>query len=158
MDSSPELSSLRQARRTPYLVGLILCVLWPLILQILLTRLPQGEPSAPSVVESLGHTFTGLIALAAAWAIWRRARAKAALSEQELTVRCASLRRETLRAAALFGSCSLLGLLYFGAAGPRGERHARSYIAAVPVMFFVFVPRIRAFQAPEPPGHCPGRD
>lgn len=157
MESSPELSSLRQARRTPYRLGLFLCVLWPLILQALLTRLPQGEASSPAAVESLGHTFTGLIVLAAAWIVWRKARAKAALTDQDLPARCASIRRETTLAAILFGACSLLGLLYFGAAGARGARHARSYIAAVPIMFFVFVPKLSAFSAPGSQGRSQER-
>ncbi|WP_005033582.1 hypothetical protein [Holophaga foetida] len=143
METNPENQSLHQARRWPYAFGLVVCVLWPLALELLLTRLPQGEPSDPAAVQTLGHTFTGLTFLAAAYVFWRIRRAKGALAGQSLPSRIASLRRETLLASIIFGACSLLGPLYFGAAGSSGTRHARSYIAVVPVMFFAFSPRVR---------------
>lgn len=152
METTPETQALRQARRWPYTLGLTLCVLWPIALEILLTRLPHGEPSDPGAVQSLGHTLTGIIFLAAAYTYWRKRRAMEALPSQGLPERCASLRQETLLAALIFGACSLLGPLYYGASGPAGERHARSYLAAVPIMFFVFAPRLSSW-SPGPPGH-----
>lgn len=145
MEETSERTSLNRARRIPYGLGIVLCVLWPLFLELMLTRLPQGEPSSPPAVESIGHTFTGLIILAAVFVFWRRNRAKSTLADQGLPARCASIRRETLVAAVVFGACSLLGPLYFGAAGARGERHARSFIATSPIMFFVFAPRARSW-------------
>lgn len=152
METSPEIRSLHHARRWPYAFGLLVCVLWPLALEIGLTHLPQGEPSDPTTVQTIGHTFTGLIFLAAAYIFWRKGRAREALANRAPSAKCASLRRETLVASAVFGACSLLGLLYYGVAGAQGERHARSYIAAVPIMFFAFTPRLRSWE-PGPPKH-----
>jgi len=123
--------------RGPYLFGLVVCVLWPLLLELGLTRLPQGEASDPAVVQNLGHSFTGLVFLAAAFVFWRMRRIKGHPPDFRNPV----LGRETLLASLLFAGCSVLGVLYYGLAGPAGERHARSFIAVVPIMFFVFVPR-----------------
>jgi len=150
MEENPETSTLRRAHRGPYLLGLALCVLWPALLELLLGRLPQGEPSSPDVIQSVGHTFTGIIFLAAAYIFWRKRRAKAALGEQDPSAHAASLRRETYMASILFAVCSLLGPLYFGMAGSPGMRHARSYIAAVPILFFAFAPRVSSW-VPGPP-------
>jgi len=152
MEQFPEHDSLEQARSGAHKLGIALCVVWPILLEIVLSKLPQGEASAPSVVETVGHSFTGLVVLAAAYIFWRRRRAAGLLSVQGPQGRAASLRRETLVASLIFGACSLLGPLYYGIAGAPGTRHARSYIAAVPIMFFAFAPRLSSW-APGPPAH-----
>ena len=123
--------------RGPYILGLLVCVLWPLLLELGLTHLPPGEASDPALVQDLGHCFTGLVFLAAAFVFWRMRRVK----DQPQEARFQALGRETSMASLIFAACSILGLLYYGLAGPAGERHARSFIAVVPIMFLVFVPR-----------------
>nr|WP_320133815.1 hypothetical protein [uncultured Holophaga sp.] len=151
-DTTEERATLKRAALLPYALGLALCVAWPLALEIFLTRLPIAPPSSSQVVESTGHTFTGLVFLAAAYIFWRRRRARGKLSDQSPRARCQSLKRELLVATLIFGACSLLGPLYFVLAGRPGLRHARSFIATVPIMFLAFSPRLSSW-ASGSPGH-----
>jgi hypothetical protein len=114
-----------QAFRVAYALGLVLCVLWPLALQVLLTRLvPNPGGTAGDLALELGYGFTGLTVLTALDPP-RQAR---------------TLFREIILAAALFELCAVYGILTYAMGGPHAERYGRTFLLLPALMFLVFVP------------------
>jgi len=125
----------------------VLCVGWPLALQLLLgTAIRQGEAPPGGVAQQLGYTFSGLTFAIALFVIWRWGKVRAAFGATPAPARPAILIRETLLYAALLELTSLFGILYYALGGPMAERYSRSFIALTTVMFFVFVPRLDAWR------------
>jgi hypothetical protein len=139
--------SLTKAFRTAYLIGLVLCVFWPLMLQLMLgTAIRAGSAPPGGVIQQLGYTFTGLTFAAAFFVTWRWGRVRREFRELDEARRPGVILRETILYAALFELSALYGLLYYALGGPGAERYSRSFLALTTVMFFVFVPRFQAWQ------------
>lgn len=141
---------LRTAFQRAYLVGLVICVVWPLMLQLLLGRAIQAGSHAPAgVFQQLGYTFTGLTFLAAAFVTWRSQKVRGGFRDLDPAARPGVIFRETLIYSALFELSSLYGLLYWMMVGrdPQGAQFARTFLVLSSVMFFAFVPRLGAWQA-----------
>jgi len=146
--SRPPDSALDRGFRLAYPAGLVICVAWPLLLQLLLgtaVQRPQEQP-AGGTVQQLGYTFTGLTFACACFVAWRWGRIRAGFRAVPEARRARVLIRETLLYSALFELSSLYGLCYYALGGPQAERFARGFIALTTVMFFVFVPRLRAWR------------
>jgi len=139
-------AALRKAFQWAYGLGLVLCVCWPLILQLLLGPvIKPGQNPPAGVIQQLGYTFTGLTFLAAAFVTWRSGRERARLHRVEPALRPRIVFREVLLYAALFELSCLYGVLYWALAGGAANRYARSFIMLTSLMFFFFVPRLGAW-------------
>jgi len=146
--SRPPEGSLERGFRIAYPTGLVLCVVWPLVLQLMLGSAIRPSAATPSeAVRQLGYSFTGLTCACAVFVTWRWGRIRAGLRNVAAQRRSGILVRETLFYSCLFELSSLFGLCYYALGGPTAERYARGFIALTTVMFFVFVPRLRAWQA-----------
>ena len=133
--------------RLGYGVGLVICVAWPLLLQLMLgTVILRGLAPVDGLARELGYTFTGLTFGAALFVTWRWGRMRKDFAKVPAGQRSGVVVRETILYAALFELSSLYGLIYYSMGGPMAERYARSFIALTTVMFFVFVPRFQAWQ------------
>jgi hypothetical protein len=146
--SRPPDSPLDRGFRLAYPAGLLICVGWPLVLQLMLgtaIQRPQGEPPG-GAVQQLGYTFTGLTFACACFVTWRWGRIRAGFRAVAEERRMRVLIRETLLYSALFELSSLFGLCYYALGGPQAERFARGFIALTTIMFFVFVPRLQAWR------------
>jgi hypothetical protein len=142
----PELS-LDRGFRIAYRAGLVLCLGWPLALQLLLgTVIHRGLAGPGPAIQQLGYTFTGLTFTCALYVLGRRTRIRAGFREVATERRGRVLVREILLNSALFQVSSLFGILYYAMGGPQAERFARGFIALTPIMFFVFVPRLQAWR------------
>jgi hypothetical protein len=144
--SRPPDPSLDRGFRLAYLAGLVLCLAWPLALQLMLGRAIRsgGEPS--DLVQELGYSFTGLTVAAGCFMAWRWGRIRAGFRTVAAARRSRVLVRETLLYSALSALGSLFGLCYYFLGGPQAERYARGFIALSTIMFFVFVPRLQAWR------------
>jgi hypothetical protein len=130
-----------------YPVGLVLCLAWPLALQLMLgTTIRQGPAAPGEAIRQLGYTFSGLTFLIALFITWRWGRIRKAFPAVPADRRPSILVRETLLYAALLEFTSLFGILYYALGGPLAERYSRSFIALTTLMFFVFVPRLDAWR------------
>lgn len=107
---------------------------------------PPGAHSPEGSFLSLGHTFTGLVFLSAAWILWRRGRVLATFHKVEASLRPRVVLRESLMYAALAGASSLYGLIYWSLVGLHAARHAVGFIALGPVLFLVLLPRPEAWR------------
>jgi len=146
VDNAPS-PSLAKAFRIAYVIGLFICVGWPLVLQLMLgTAIRPGGLAPAGVVEQLGYTFTGLTFASAFFVTWRWAKVRRTFGTLEEARRPGAVIRETILYAALFELSSFYGLVYYALGGPAAERYARSFIALTTVMFFVFVPRFQAWR------------
>ena len=154
MSRQPDPSPLERGFRIAYPTGLVLCLAWPLALQLMLGTAIRPSPAPPSgVIQQLGYTFTGLTFASAFFVTWRWGRIRAGFRAESALRRGRILVRETLLYSALFEFSSLFGLLYYALGGPQAERYARGFIALTTIMFFVFVPRLQAWReaaGPEP--------
>jgi hypothetical protein len=150
----PEPTPLERGFRIAYPTGLVLCLAWPLTLQLMLGTAIHPSPEPPSgVIQQLGYTFTGLTFACALFATWRWGRVRAGFKDVPADRQRRILVREILLYSALFELSSLFGLVYYGLGGPQSERYARGFIALTTIMFFVFVPRLQAWREaarPEP--------
>ena len=139
--------ALDKAFRLAYPAGLVICLAWPLALQLMLgTAIRTGGAPPGGVVRDLGYTFTGLTFACAFFVTWRWGRIRAGFRTLAADRRPRVLVRETLLYSALFELSSLFGLLYYALGGPQAERFARGFIALTTIMFFVFVPRLQAWR------------
>jgi len=140
-------AALEKGFRLAYPAGLVLCVAWPLALQVMLGRAIRPSPDPPSgMVQDLGYTFSALT-FASAWFVARRwSRVRDSFRTVAAPRRGRVLARETLAYSLLFVCSSLFGLAYYALGGPHPERYARGFIALTTVMFFVFVPRLQAWR------------
>jgi hypothetical protein len=140
--------TLEQGFRIAYVAGLVLCLGWPLALQLMLgtviRRLDQLPPAG--AIQQLGYTFTGLTLVIALFVTWRWGKVRAGFHRLAPERRGLALLREIILYSALFEFTSLFGVLYFALGGPEADRYARSFIALTTVMFFVFVPRLQAWR------------
>jgi len=131
-----------------YGLGLLLCVIWPLVVQGLLGSLLRPGLLGPSgLVEDLGYTFTGLVFLGALFVHRRSRKVRAAFAALDGDRRARVMAMEILLYSAIFELSVLFGLLYHGLGGPQADRYARTFIALAPVMFLVFVPRLGAWRS-----------
>lgn len=146
MDANGNLNSITRAWRLAYGIGLFICVAWPLVLQLMLgTVIRPGADAPGAAARELGYTFTGLTFAAALFITWRSGKAKAGLPALPPQARPGAVLRETVIYAALCELSALYGLATYALGGSLAERYARSFIALATVMFFVFVPRLRAW-------------
>ncbi len=142
----PEDRGLQTIFRLAYGLGLVLCVVWPLVLQVLIGRMLQpGLLGAVDLARDLGYTFTGLVALSALYVVRRSKRVREGFAQVEPPKRGRVIALETLLYSALFGLSTLFGLAYLALGGPEASRYARSFVALSPVMFLLFVPRLAAW-------------
>lgn len=94
----------------------------------------------------VGHAFTGLVFLAAAWILWRRGQVLAGFRTLPEARRAPVVLRETLVYSALAGTSSLLGLAYWGLVGRGATRHALGFMLLGPLLFLALVPRSGAWR------------
>lgn len=146
-ESSAVPPAFRRAWIMAYGSGMLLCVIWPLILQGLLGRVIQpGMLNLESLAQDLGYTFTGLVILSALFVVRRSKNVRAGFSALEARKRSRVMVMEILLYSAIFGLSTLFGLVYHGMGGPQAERYARTFIALSMVMFLLFVPRLSAWR------------
>jgi len=145
-NTQTELSTAR-AFRIAYILGLVICVAWPLLLQLMLgTAIKAGTAPPEGVVAQLGYTFTGLTFGAALFVTWRWGKVRREFALLAAEKKAGVILRETVLYAALFELSSLYGLIYYALGGPGAERYSRSFLALTTIMFFVFVPRYQAWR------------
>ena len=145
--SRPPDPSLDQGFRIAYPIGLVICLAWPLALQLMLgTAIRPGSAPPGGVIQELGYTFTGLTFACAFFVTWRWGRVRAGLRKAIGREQRRIVVREILLYSALFELSSLFGLIYYALGGPQAERYARGFVALTTIMFFVFVPRLQAWR------------
>ncbi len=147
-DDSPLLLAILPAYQRARLVGLVLCVAWPLFLMVLVGggAVKPGTYAAEGAVRQLGYTFTALTFLSAAFVTWRSGRVLKGFKALDPSERPRIVQRESLIYAALFELSCLWGLLYWMLAGRNAFQHVLTFMALTPLMFFFFVPRLDAWK------------
>lgn len=147
MPDTASSAAFRRAFLLAYGLGVLLCVVWPLVLQGLLGSILQpGILGLPELGEDLGYTFTGLVILSALFVRWRSRKVRAGFAALEESRRARVMALEILLYSAIFELSALFGLVYHGMGGPQAERYARTFIGLATVMFLVFVPRLGAWR------------
>jgi hypothetical protein len=142
VNDAPE--SLRTACRLARMVGLALCVGTPVLIGglILSGLVPAGEQLPEGTYLQLGHVFTGLVFLSAAWVLWRRGTMLKAFHQTPEPRRAGVVLRETLLYAALFELSSIYGLVYWILVGKHAGRHVFGFIILSPLLYLVLAPRL----------------
>jgi hypothetical protein len=145
--SRPPDEALDRGYRIAYPIGLVICVAWPLALQLMLGTVIRPSAAPPAgMIRELGYTFTGLTCACAFFVAWRWGRVRAGFRAVAAGQRMRVLVQETLLYSCLFEVSSLFGLIYYALGGPMAGRYSRGFIALTTVMFFVFVPRLQAWR------------
>lgn len=136
------------------LVGFALCLGTPALIGVLILAglVPPGGERPEGPYLQLGHIFTGLVFLSAAWVLWRKGTVLKAFHRVPEPHRAGVIFRETLLYAVLFELSSLYGLVYWLLVGQHAAHHAFGYIILSPLLFLAFVPRRRHWLAASGPG------
>ena len=147
-DEAPEVTALLPAYRQARVVGLFICVAWPLLLMVLVATGVVKPGTAPMTGAALqiGYTFTGLVFLSAAWVTWRSGQILKGFRDLAPERRGRVLFRESLIYSALFELSCLWGLLYWMMVGQAAARYVGAFMALTPIMFLFFVPRFPAWK------------
>ncbi|WP_257306626.1 hypothetical protein [Geothrix campi] len=135
---------IRAAYRRARLVGFALCLGTPALIGglILSGLVPPGEQLPEGTLLQLGHIFTGLVFLSAAWVLWRRGSVLRSFQQVPEPGRPGVVLRETLLYAALFELSSLYGLIYWILVGKYAARHVFGFILFSPLLFLALAPRL----------------
>lgn len=143
-----ELRALHKAYQRAYLLGLLMCVMWPLVLILMVGAglVKPGQNAPDGVFQQLGYTFTGLAFASAAFVTWRSGNVRKDFRGVDPARRPGLLFREVVLYSALFELSCLYGLGYWMLVGLPGRQHAFSFMMLAPLMFFFFVPRFEAWK------------
>jgi hypothetical protein len=135
-------------------VGLVLCLGLPALIGALILSglVPPGEQRPEGPYLQVGHIFTGLVFLSAAWALWRKGVVLRVFPGVPEARRAGVVWRETLLYTALFELSSLYGLVYWLLVGRYAARHAFGFILLSPLLFLVLAPRPRRWLEAAGPG------
>lgn len=125
-------------------LGLVLCLAWPLTLMALLTvgAIAPGNFRPEGWVQQVGYTFTALSLLAAAYATWRTGGLMKAFPTLPEDQRPGVAFRSSLGFSILFLLSSFYGLAYWRLVGRNAFQHVMVFVALSPVMFILFAPRL----------------
>lgn len=142
-------ADLMKAVRQGRVIGLVLCLAWPLILMAMIgagaIRAGTLQPQGP--LRILGYGFMGLTLLAGAFVTWRTNRVMGRFQALPPQVQARTALRETLLASALFEMSCLYGLIYWMVVGRNAFQHVLLFMALTPIMFFLFVPGLNDWMA-----------
>jgi hypothetical protein len=146
--SPVEQKALRQFFWTAYSLGLVACVAWPLLLQVILGRsITPGTQPFEGSLRDIGYTFTLLSLIIALFARHRFRKLLTNVEALPARQRPFVIAREILLQSALMEVTALFGVLLYQQCGPHAERYARSFILLPTFMFLLFVPRLSSWQA-----------
>lgn len=139
------LKAVRQGR----ILGLVLCLAWPLVLMAMIGggAIRAGSLPAQGPLRSLAYGFMGLIFLAGAFVTWRTNRVMKGFKALTPEVQGRTAFREILIASALFELSCLYGLLYWMLVGRNAFHQVLTFMALTPLMFFLFVPGLNDWVA-----------
>ncbi len=134
---------LRRAVQRARLLGLALCLAWPLVLMVMLGAglVRPGTLAPVGPLRTLAFGFTGLSLLSAGWVTWRTQRVMKGFATLDRAEQPRVAFRESLLYAALFELSCLYGLIYWMLVGRNAFQHVLTMLALTPVMFMLFVPR-----------------
>ncbi len=140
--SSASEAALRKAVRQGRILGLVLCLAWPLILMAMIgggaVRGGTLQPVGP--LRTAAFVLMGLSLLVGALVTWRTNRLFARFRDVAEAERPRVAFREILIYSALFELSCLYGLVYWMLVGRNAYHHVLTFMALTPVMFFLFVP------------------
>lgn len=147
-DDAPELKPILSAYRRARLVGLFICVAWPLLLMAMVATGAVRGGTAPleGPAKQIGYTFTGLVLLSVTWVTWRSGKILKEFRDLAPDERPRVVMRESLIYSAIFETSCLWGLLYWMMVGASAARYVGTFMALTPIMFFFFVPRFYAWK------------
>ncbi|WP_291271969.1 hypothetical protein [Geothrix sp.] len=142
MTDAPD--SLSSSYRLARLAGFGMCLGTPVLIAALVLSglVPAGENRPEGSLLQIGHAFTGLVFLSAAWVLWRRGVVLGAFHRVPESQRPRVLLRESLLYSALFELSSFYGLVYWLLVGRYALRHVLGFILLAPLLFLAFVPRL----------------
>ncbi|MBI3132813.1 MAG: hypothetical protein HYZ13_15970 [Acidobacteria bacterium] len=134
--------SLRQAVTRARILGLILCLAWPLILMAMIGggAVRAGTLQPVGALRTTAFVLMGLSFLAGGAVTWRTNRVLGGFRQMAEAERPKVAFREILLYSALFELSCLYGLIYWMLVGRNAFHHVLTLMAITPIMFFLFVP------------------
>jgi hypothetical protein len=143
METSSALdAALRKAVTRARILGLLLCLGWPLILMAMIgggaIRGGSLQPVGP--LRTAAFLFMGFSLAAGALVTWRTNRILGGFKGRPEAERPRVAFREILLYSALFELSCLYGLIYWMLVGRNAFHHVLTFMALTPTMFLLFVP------------------
>ncbi len=134
--------ALRTAVMRARILGLLLCLGWPLILMAMLGggAVKGGAMSPTGPLRTTAFAFMGLSLLAGGLVTWRSHKVLDGFKEVPSGERPRVAFREIVFYSALFELSCLYGLVYWLLVGRNAFQHVLTFMALTPIMYFLFVP------------------
>ncbi|HJV22937.1 MAG TPA: hypothetical protein VJ570_09570 [Holophagaceae bacterium] len=135
-------AALRKAVTRGRVLGLVLCLAWPLILMAMIgggaVRAGTQPPVGP--LRTAAYVLMGLSLLAGGLVTWRTNRVLGGFHQVAESDRPRVAFREIVLYSALFELSCVYGLVYWMLVGRNAFHHVLTFMALTPIMFFLFVP------------------
>ncbi len=135
-------SALRKAVTRARILGLVLCLAWPLILMAMIGGGAVRAGTLPPVgpLRITAYVFMGLSLLAGGLVTWRTNHVLGGFRNLSEAERPRVAFREILFYSATFELSCLYGLIYWMLVGRNAFHHVLTFMALTPIMYFLFVP------------------
>ncbi len=141
MSAQPDLISRFRIAR---MLGLIVCVAWPLILMLLIMnqKVVPGNLISGTLIKEFSYTLTGLTLIGTFFVVYRSSKVLTNFKNQPEHLKPHIVFRESLIYVLVIQMTTWYGLIYWLLAGWSVSRHVGTFIMLSPICFFLFVPRL----------------
>lgn len=135
-------SALRKAVTRARILGLVLCLAWPLILMAMIGggAVRAGTMQPVGALRTTAFVLMGLSFLAGGVVTWRTNHVLGGFHQVAEAERPKVAFREIVFYSALFELSCLYGIVYWMLVGRNAFHHVLTFMALTPIMFFLFVP------------------
>lgn len=135
-------AALRKGVAKARILGLGLCLGWPLILMAMLGggAVKGGTLPPTGPLRTTAYAFMGLSLLAGALVTWRSNQVLSGFKDVAEAERPRVAFREIVFYSALFELSCLYGLIYWMLVGRNAFHHVLTFMALTPTMYLLFVP------------------
>ncbi|HJV91752.1 MAG TPA: hypothetical protein VJ623_15675 [Holophagaceae bacterium] len=141
-DANASEAALRKAVTRGRVLGLVLCLAWPLILMAMIGggAVRAGTFQPVGTLRTVAFVLMGLSLLSGGLVTWRTNRVLGGFSQVPRADRPRVAFREIVFYSALFELSCVYGLVYWMLVGRNAFHHVLTFMALTPIMFFLFVP------------------
>ncbi|MFM8233753.1 MAG: hypothetical protein ACKN9J_01490 [Holophagaceae bacterium] len=135
--------------RIARMMGLIVCVAWPLILLLLIMteKVAPGNFNSSDLVKEFSYTLTGLTLIGVFFVNYRSGKMLSQFKVHSNEEKPYIIFRESLIYTLVIQMTTWYGLLYWLISGWSVSRYVGSFIMLTPICFFLFIPRLSQWES-----------
>jgi len=135
--------------RIARMIGLVVCVAWPLILMMLIMteKVVPGNFISEGLVREFSYTLTALTLGGTFFVNYRSGKVLFRFKDQPEEEKPHIVFRESLIYILVIQMTTWYGLIYWLIPGWNASRHVGTFIMLTPICFFLFIPRLSQWES-----------